>query len=327
MNALALIADLSPSFERNDVEILKRDFDVDHIEKPSGMGDWPRYLRQLGRIKKARGVFVWFAGWPAYFALLRARRYRKPIAVVVGGYDAARLPEIGYGATLKLKERRATLRVLRDADLLLPVSEATSRELMSICNPRRTEMIYNGVDTKRFRPAGDKEDIVLSVGGVNRSNYVKKGIDHFMEAARALPEYQFRMVGGCSHDLIEDLRRRSPPNLVFTGYLDDAELLQEYQRASVYLQPSAHESFGVSVVEAMLCGCIAAVSDRYALPEVVGDAGKVFPYGNTEKMIEAIKSGLKADSVDRKRTRQRGELFSLERRERWLTEALSEMIG
>jgi len=323
-----VIANASSSFERNDRETLNRHFDVVNIEKPSGKRDWLRFLNELRQIKDTKAVFVWFAGWPAYFALKYAKRSNVPIAVVTGGYDVARIPEIGYGATLHLKERMATMRVLRQADVCLPVSMANRFELFSRCTPKRSNFIYNGVDHNHFVPKvnGERNGKIISVGGVNRKNYQKKGIDRFIEAARALSDLQFIMIGGYRQDYMAGLARSIPKNLIFTGYLDDPELLQQYQEASVYLQPSIHESFGVSVVEAMLCGCVPVVSDRWALPEVVEGVGRVFPYGDLYAMIEAIKSALDATDNEREHIRERGEYFSLEKREQQLIKVIKEMI-
>lgn len=327
MSELVVIVNSKSSFEWNDLKILDRNFNVVHVEKPISKMDWLRFFRELRVIKEAKGVFIWFAGWPAYFAMTKARSLNVPLAVVVGGYDVASVPEIGYGATLHLKERMASMRVLRRADFCLPVSVANSVELLEMCKPRQSRIIYNGVDHNRFVPDGEKENIIISVGGVNDKNYRKKGIDKFIEVARSFPKHQFFMVGGYSEDFIGELKAKASKNLDFTGYLDDIALLRLYQKASVYLQPSMHESFGISVVEAMLCGCVPVVSDRYALPEVVGEAGKVFPYGDDKAMVKAVEEAMEVSDKEREGIRKRGEFFTLEKREKELVEVLREMIG
>jgi alpha-1,3-rhamnosyl/mannosyltransferase len=50
------------------------------------------------------------------------------------------------------------------------------------------------------------------------------------------------------------------------------ELVPFYKRAALLLMPSTHEGFGIPALEAMAAGCPVAVSNRGAMPEVVGDA-------------------------------------------------------
>lgn len=81
---------------------------------------------------------------------------------------------------------------------------------------------------------------------------------------------------------------------------------------------------GVAVVEAMQCGCVPVVTNRGALPEVVGDVGVVVEYGNLTSTIEGIKKALKlAENREFiKKIRERGKFFSLERREKKLVEII-----
>ena len=69
------------------------------------------------------------------------------------------------------------------------------------------------------------------------------------------------------------LRDEAPPNVTLTGWVEQDVLNEQMRRASVYVQASAHEGFGMSVAEAMLAGCIPVTTRAGALPEVVGDAG------------------------------------------------------
>lgn len=61
------------------------------------------------------------------------------------------------------------------------------------------------------------------------------------------------------------------------GHVDRQRLADLYAGAIALLMPSLFEGFGLPTLEAMACGTPVVVSDRGALPEVVGDAGDVLP--------------------------------------------------
>ncbi len=65
--------------------------------------------------------------------------------------------------------------------------------------------------------------------------------------------------------------------IIFTGYLSMEEKLKLINKADIFLFPSLMEGFGMSPVEAMACGIPTIVSDRGALPEVVGDGAMALP--------------------------------------------------
>ncbi len=59
------------------------------------------------------------------------------------------------------------------------------------------------------------------------------------------------------------------------GHLPRAQLLALYAEASMLVFPSRFEGFGLPVVEAMAAGCPVVAANATALPELVGDAGKL----------------------------------------------------
>lgn len=60
--------------------------------------------------------------------------------------------------------------------------------------------------------------------------------------------------------------------------ISEEQLLRFYQTATVLVQPSLTEGFGMPVAEAMAAGLPVVTSDGGALPEVVGAAGRVVPF-------------------------------------------------
>ncbi len=117
------------------------------------------------------------------------------------------------------------------------------------------------------------ERIALNVGAVDEGTLVQKGQIPFVEAAAQLPDVRFVLVGKWLDDAVEQLQERAGDNVELTGWASDEDLLDWYRRASVYVQASRHEGFGLAVAEGMLAGCVPVVLEVTAMPEVVGDAG------------------------------------------------------
>lgn len=59
-------------------------------------------------------------------------------------------------------------------------------------------------------------------------------------------------------------------NLVFTGYIKDADLAVLYGSCAAFVFPTYHEGFGLPALEAMACGAPTIASNTSSLPEVVG---------------------------------------------------------
>jgi glycosyltransferase involved in cell wall biosynthesis len=104
--------------------------------------------------------------------------------------------------------------------------------------------------------------------------------------------------------------------VVFTGWIEDADLEGLYATAAVCAYPSLYEGFGLPVLEAMTRGVPLACSDATSLPEVAGDAAVLFDPLDPGAIAAAIASLLddpeRADAL-RVRGRERAEHFTWER--------------
>lgn len=80
------------------------------------------------------------------------------------------------------------------------------------------------------------------------------------------------------------------PEVEFTGYISDAELITLYQGATGFLFPSFEEGFGLPVVEAFYCGCPVITSNRSCLPEVAADAALLVDPGSIDQLSVAMET-------------------------------------
>jgi glycosyltransferase involved in cell wall biosynthesis len=127
----------------------------------------------------------------------------------------------------------------------------------------------------------------------------------FVQAAACVPDCQFVVVGAWKDEAINDLRAIATPNVTFTGRVSETELLDYFRAASVYVQASAHEGFGLSVAEAMLAGCIPVVTRAGSLPEVVGEVGIYVSLNSAEAVAEGVRQALALGGEVRQQARDR----------------------
>lgn len=174
----------------------------------------------------------------------------------------------------------------------------------------RVFVAHHGIDHAVFRPGveggfelvgqhGGKPDMpyVLFVGSVHPRKNLHSLRGAMVElAARGLP-HQLVVVAGpawgrSDHDAlaagaIADLPPPGGPVVGLPFGITDEEVAALMSDAAALCLPSFMEGFGLPVAEAMACACPVVVSDRGALPEVVGEAGIV-----VEPTVAAISAGL-----------------------------------
>jgi len=172
------------------------------------------------------------------------------------------------------------------------------------------------VETEKFNvdPKIGKEDIVITVGNVTKSNLLRKGIEIFVKTASYLPKIPFYVIGRYNEETYNYLNEIASGNVIFTGFISEKELIKFYQKAKVYVQVSAHEGFGISPAEAMLCECIPVTTNRGALPEVVGKTGFYVPFNDPEETAKAIRKAIESDKGSEARNYIL-ENFSMKKRE------------
>jgi glycosyltransferase involved in cell wall biosynthesis len=315
------------SFVAIDRELLAERYEVCDLYQP---GRWPNPVAVVRGVLRADLVFGWFASWHTFFPITLAALLRKPSVMIIGGFDTANMPDIGYGYQQGGLRRWASRWIMRRATRLVTNSNYSLSEIErnTPIPPGNVRVVHHGVPDPFGELPGEKDRSALTVGAIDHGTLVQKGQLPFVEAARELPDVRFVFAGKWLDDAVEQLKARAGDNVELTGWLSDDDLLAAYRRAAVYVQASLHEGFGLAVAEAMLAGCVPVVMNVTAMPEVVGDAGELIEAQEPAAVAEGIRRALELGPEGARRARERIlSEFPMERRREGILGAAEDALG
>ncbi|AKB76261.1 hypothetical protein MSLAZ_3000 [Methanosarcina lacustris Z-7289] len=333
---ILFLKNIDRPFIENDLKILTKYFEVKVVHSSFKKESIRSNIQCIYNIFKgviwADVTYSWFADYHAFFANVFLKIFRKKSIIVIGGFEVAKVPEIEYGSMLYPRSARRVKYLLNNTNKLLAVSEFNKKEILKYTDSKNICLVYNGVDYTKLNPKNKiknlssiKNDIVITVCGIDKYTVKRKGLETFIKSAKELPEVRFIVIGKWMDNSIDYLRSIATNNVEFTGFVSENELTEWYLKAKVYCQLSLYESFGMALAESMCFECVPVVSNNAALPEVVGNVGFLVPYGDEEATAEAIKKALKSNKGKEARERIKN-TFSLDRRENELLKVIKEVI-
>lgn len=237
---------------------------------------------------------------------------------------------------------------LRKAAVALSVSQLTTDDFVRIFRlpPGKVRTVYFG-PARHFKRVTDP----VALAAVREKYHLP---EHFIftlsklgggerKNIRGVFEAYARLHGKIPHKLVvggKDLERfrqdYSIPSdgwgrdVLFPGYLDQADLPAVYSASDLYLYPSNQEAFPIPLTEAMACGTPIITSHANGLEEIAGSAALLVDPRNPEEIAQAVTkvltdpqlaARLAAAGLERSRT------FSWESCGRRTLEILAEVAG
>lgn len=223
---------------------------------------------------------VSFLEYPQYFTQFRARQLKLTVRWTVKRAAAILTPSEF--------SRSAILRHYRlNEDAVVVVHNAVSSEFRPI-----DRQVARKAVQKKYGVSGP---FILTVGDLQpRKNHLGL-LKAFGEVARAHPQLTHRLVfvgkeTWYSKELHRAVQKSGIAERVhFTGFVEDADLVQFYGACDLFVFPSFYEGFGLPILEAMACARAVASSNTTAMPEVADGAGILFDPNSTEEMVRAIR--------------------------------------
>ena len=328
MKKILFIHNHPTQFVRLDLAELQKRYQVTEYYLKSR---WVNLAAIWRQVKIHDLVFGWFASWHTLLPIEFARLMHKPSVLVIGGYDVANIPEIGYGHQRGGMKRWLSRRTMHSASCLITNSGYSQEEAVRNAGLAKEQVsaVYHGVpDPFGALPLGPRERMALTVGNVDRSNLQRKGHEAFVRTAALMPDVNFVLAGAARDDAFDYLGAIATPNVTLTGRLSDEALNDYYRKASVYVQASRHEGFGLSVAEAMLAGCVPVTTRVGALPEVAGESGIFVDAPEPAEIVEGIEKALTYSDQARASIRQRIlDRFPMERRGQLLEQLIRPLMN
>ncbi|KKT42776.1 MAG: Glycosyl transferase group 1 [Microgenomates group bacterium GW2011_GWC1_44_37] len=93
-------------------------------------------------------------------------------------------------------------------------------------------------------------------------------------------------------ELIDLVRLQVYNHVIYPGFVSNEDFNTMFHLASLYVQPSYYEGFGLPLLEAMTSGCLIASSKTSSLPEIYHDEAITFDPRKLKSMEKAIKKAL-----------------------------------
>ena len=341
---LLFISNGIPSFTKIDIDILKSEFEVVLFSKlwTNNFSVVINHILLIIKLftlrNKVSKIVISFASHWSYFPSIIGRLFNIPVAIILHGTDCASILSLNYGDLRKPILKRIIKSSIKNASILLPVSE-TLIKVENLYNGNNIERyqglnsffkidklkfktIYNGIDSNFWKPNSNiKKKKYSFIAVFSNQQFFLKGGDLIIGLAKEFPNCSF-YIAGC--DTIPD-QYLKPNNLILLGHIPKEKLLEYYNQSQFHLQLSVFEGFGCSLVESMMCNCIPIGSKVNIIPYIIGNTGVVLEKRNQQDLnkiiLNLITSSKKELSFAGSRNRAK-ENFDLDIRKKKLVNAI-----
>jgi glycosyltransferase involved in cell wall biosynthesis len=211
-----------------------------------------------------------------------------------------------FGRAELLYRKRVYGWTVRRSRIVVAISEHGRQTLIDRYRlaPERVRAIHLAVDHDRFfpedRPRGDY--LLYPARPWPHKNHARL-YAAFAQVRREHPQLRLVLTGEGDFGQV-------PDGVDVRGRVTADELVALYRGAAAVVFPSLYEGFGMPVVEAMACGCPVACSNVTSLPEVVGDAARLFDPRDVDDIAAAIDEVLRHPTPYVARGLERAKLFT-----------------
>ena len=249
---------------------------------------------QIVRYGKYKNHFIWRQiAYPMYLNKHKAIGVDLTLGLAIMGNGVICLhdcifedfPRDFIGIIGKLKRYSYLFRThicVKKAKRIITVSETSKQEIIKhySVSEEKISVVYNAWQ-HMLRVSAD--DVILHKYNLERGKFyfsLGSGLPHknfewIVYAAKKNSSSIF-VISGTNRLSNYSINDSELDNIVFTGYLTDAEIKSLMSNCKAFLHPAVMEGFGIPPLEALSCGVKIAVSNTSCLPEVYGESAVYF---------------------------------------------------
>jgi len=203
------------------------------------------------------------------------------------------------GTYTRYKNRSLPRTILRKAgNSYICVSNFAKKLLLDLGVPEsKIFILYNGVDTEKFKPdkAEKVDNLILYAGRITRS----KGLHVLLNSLKYLDMPVRLVVAGPrqDHEYLEEMlgsgskQKIGIHEIELLGTIHQDKMVEWYRRASIFVTPSLKEEFGIVNLEALSCETPVVASEVGGIKEFVNHNvnGILVPPNDPKKLANALK--------------------------------------
>lgn len=191
----------------------------------------------------------------ALVALYVAKIYRKPFIARCGYmWSKNTIIENGISSSLSQRALKVERKVFTSADLIVVTTNDMKNDLKNRFPniSKKINVIPNYVDTSRFYPysGNRRENKLCFIGRLSP----EKNIESLLDAIEGIGVSLVIIGEGLLRTELEDIAKRKNINVKFLGRVQNEELPEYLNQASIFVFPSLYEGHPKTPIEAMSCG-------------------------------------------------------------------------
>lgn len=237
------------------------------------------------------------------FFIKRARKSGKKIVLHQHGGDF----KTYYNEQLSASKRDYVRKILDMGDVMLVLTKGWKDFFGQITDPDKIEVFPNSIRVADCHVQGEKDyNKVLFLGRICRD----KGIDELLEAMKQIYSVNkgaHLYLGGIYEDSEYKEKVENCSDFVtYLGWINGEEKNKYLDECGVLVLPSYYEGFPVSIIEALLHGCVVAASAVGGIPEIIDDGIDGILFKPKDK--KAVKNALEMAMSDKEKALSMGKI-------------------